>query len=57
MQNPTIGFIGLGQMGSQMVECLQNNGYDLVVMARKKSATYPVISRGGRAVETPKEMG
>ena len=56
MQNPTIGFIGLGQMGSQMVECLQNNGYDLVVMARKKSATDPVISRGGRAVETPKEL-
>jgi 3-hydroxyisobutyrate dehydrogenase len=39
-----------------MVECLQNNGYDLVVMARKKSATDPVISRGGRAVETPKEL-
>jgi 3-hydroxyisobutyrate dehydrogenase len=39
-----------------MVECLQNNGYDLVVMARKKSATDPVISRGGRAVESPKEL-
>jgi 3-hydroxyisobutyrate dehydrogenase len=39
-----------------MVECLQNNGYDLVVMARKKSSTDPVISRGGRAVETPKEL-
>ena len=56
MQKPTIGFIGLGQMGSQMVECLQNNGYDLVVMGRKKSATDPVISRGGRAVESPKEL-
>lgn len=56
MQKPTIGFIGLGQMGSQMVECLQNNGYDLVVMGRKKSATEPVISRGGRAVGSPKEL-
>lgn len=56
MQKPTIGFIGLGQMGSQMVECLQNNGYDLVVMGRKKSAINPVISRGGRAVESPKEL-
>lgn len=56
MQKPTIGFIGLGQMGSQMVECLQNNGYDLVVMGRKKSAIDPVISRGGRAVESPKEL-
>ena len=56
MQKPTIGFIGLGQMGSQMVECLQNNGYDLVVLGRKKSAIDPVISRGGRAVESPKEL-
>ena len=56
MQKPTIGFIGLGQMGSQMVECLQNNGYDLVVMGRKKSVMDPVISRGGRAVESPKEL-
>ena len=56
MQKPTIGFIGLGQMGSQMVECLQNNGYDLVVMGRKKSATDPVISRGGRAAGSPKEL-
>ena len=56
MQKPTIGFIGLGQMGSQMVQCLQNNGYDLVVMGRKKSATDPVTARGGKVVKTPKEL-
>jgi len=56
VQKPTIGFIGLGQMGSQMVQCLQNNGYDLVVMGRKKSATDPVIARGGKVVKTPKEL-
>ena len=56
MQKPTIGFIGLGQMGSQMVQCLQSNGYDLVVMGRKKSATDPVIARGGKVVKTPKEL-
>ena len=56
MQKPTIGFIGLGQMGSQMVQCLQNNGYDLVVMGRKKTATDPVIARGGKVVKTPKEL-
>ena len=56
MQKPTIGFIGLGQMGSQMVQCLQNNGYDLVVMGRKKSATDPVSARGGKVVKTPKEL-
>ena len=56
MQKPTIGFIGLGQMGSQMVQCLQNNGYDLVVMGRKKAATDLVIARGGKVVETPKKL-
>lgn len=56
MQKPTIGFIGLGQMGSQMVQCLQNNGYDLVVMGRKKFAIDLVLARGGRAVESPKEL-
>ena len=56
MQKPTIGFIGLGQMGSQMVQCLQDNGYDLVVMGRKKSATDPVTARGGKVVKTPKEL-
>ena len=39
-----------------MVQCLQNNGYDLVVMGRKKSATDPVIARGGKVVKTPKEL-
>ena len=56
MQKPTIGFIGLGQMGSQMVQCLQNNGYDLVVMGRKKAATDLVIARGGKVVKTPKKL-
>jgi 3-hydroxyisobutyrate dehydrogenase len=56
VQKPTIGFIGLGQMGSQMVQCLQNNGYDLVVMGRKKAATDLVIARGGKVVKTPKKL-
>ena len=34
MENPVIGFIGLGLMGGNMAECLQANGYDLVVMGR-----------------------
>ena len=35
MTKPVIGFIGLGLMGGNMVENLQNRGYKMVVMARK----------------------
>ena len=37
MTKPVIGFIGLGLMGGNMVENLQNRGYKMVVMARKKT--------------------
>jgi len=56
MENPVIGFIGLGLMGSNMAECLQNNGVDLVVMGRNKNAVSAVVARGGREVATPKDM-
>ena len=35
MSKPTIGFIGLGLMGSAMVERLQEKGYSLTVMANQ----------------------
>ncbi|WP_170770705.1 NAD(P)-dependent oxidoreductase [Ruegeria lacuscaerulensis] len=56
MTNPKIGFIGLGQMGSKMVECLQNNGFDLVVMGRNKAAVAQTVARGAVEVSTPKEL-
>ena len=56
MTAPKIGFIGLGLMGGNMVECLQNNGYDLVVMGRKRSAVEPAIARGAVEASTPKEL-
>jgi 3-hydroxyisobutyrate dehydrogenase-like beta-hydroxyacid dehydrogenase len=56
MSNPTIGFIGLGQMGSKMVECLQKNGFDLVVMGRNKAAVTETVARGAVEVNTPKEL-
>lgn len=51
-----IGFIGLGLMGGNMAERLQNYGYDLVVMGRKRSALEPVLARGAVEVRTPKEL-
>jgi len=56
MTKPIIGFIGLGLMGGNMAECLQNNGYDLVVMGRNKEAVAKVVANGGSEVSTPKAL-
>ena len=56
MATPTIGFIGLGLMGGNMAECLQNNGFDLVVMGRNKDAVSKTVARGAVEVTTPKEL-
>ncbi|WP_171100088.1 NAD(P)-dependent oxidoreductase [Ruegeria sp. HKCCD7255] len=56
MTAPIIGFIGLGLMGGNMAECLQNNGYDLVVMGRTRSALEPALARGAVEASTPKEL-
>lgn len=56
MSTPTIGFIGLGLMGANIAECLQNNGFDLVVMGRNKDAVSKTVARGAVEVATPKEL-
>lgn len=56
MTKPVIGFIGLGLMGGNMAECLQNNGFDLVVMGRNKQAVAATVVRGAVEVSTPKEL-
>ena len=49
MTKPVIGFIGLGLMGGNMVENLQNKGYELIVMDLNKEAVARVIARGNAA--------
>lgn len=56
MTKPVIGFIGLGLMGGNMAECLQSNGYKLVVMGRNKEAVAATVARGATEVATPKEL-
>jgi 3-hydroxyisobutyrate dehydrogenase-like beta-hydroxyacid dehydrogenase len=46
MTKPKIGFIGLGLMGGNMVENLQNRGFELVVMDLNKDAVKAVLDRG-----------
>ncbi len=55
MTQPTIGFIGLGLMGGNMVECLQNNGFDLTVMNSSKKAA-EAVSRGATGVDSAKAL-
>lgn len=56
MENPIIGFIGLGLMGGNMAQCLLDNGYTMNVMGRNSDAVAAVTSRGAIQVGTPKEL-
>lgn len=56
MENPVIGFIGLGLMGGNMVACLQDNGIAPVVMNRSQEPVAAAVARGARAAQTGREM-
>ncbi|WPR70908.1 NAD(P)-dependent oxidoreductase [Flavobacterium sp. NG2] len=57
MKKLTIGFIGLGLMGGNMVENLQKRGFELVVMDLNKDEVAKVIARGNATeASTPKEL-
>ncbi|WP_417209097.1 NAD(P)-dependent oxidoreductase [Antarctobacter sp.] len=57
MSKPVIGFIGLGLMGGNMVENLQQKGFELVVMDLNKDAVNAVLDRGNaREAATPKDL-
>ncbi len=56
MDKPVIGFIGLGLMGSNMADCLLDNGFKLNVMGRKKDVIAAATARGAVEVKTPKEL-
>ncbi|SFR14690.1 NAD(P)-dependent oxidoreductase [Poseidonocella sedimentorum] len=57
MTKPVIGFIGLGLMGGNMVENLQNRGIELVVMDLDDAAVAAVLARGNaRAATSPKAV-
>ncbi len=57
MNKPVIGFIGLGLMGSNMVENLQKKGFDIVVMDLNKDAVAAVVARGNaKEAASPKVL-
>jgi 3-hydroxyisobutyrate dehydrogenase len=56
MTLPTIGFIGLGLMGSNMVENLQKKGFKPVVMDLNKDAVAAVVARGATEAKSAAEL-
>lgn len=52
----SIGFIGLGHMGSKLVERLINAGYTVIGHNRTKAKAEPLIKRGMRWAGTPREV-
>ena len=56
MTNPVIGFIGLGLMGSNMVENLQKKGFEPIVMDLNKEAVAAVVARGATEASSAKEL-
>lgn len=56
MSKPVIGFIGLGLMGSNMVENLQKRGYELIVIDLNKDAVAACVAKGASTVNTAKEL-
>ncbi len=57
MTKHVIGFIGLGLMGGNMVENLQNRGFELVVMDLNQDAVTAVLDRGNaKQAGSPKEL-
>jgi 3-hydroxyisobutyrate dehydrogenase-like beta-hydroxyacid dehydrogenase len=56
MTKPVIGFIGLGLMGSNMVENLQTKGFEPIVMDLNKDAVAAVVARGATEATSVKEL-
>src|SRR5690348_13745783 len=53
---PSIGFIGMGHMGSHMAQRLLDAGYQLTVYDRTKEKTQAVGQRGAFVAQTPREL-
>src|SRR6266516_4095088 len=53
---PSIGFIGMGHMGSHMAHRLLDAGYPLTVYDRTKEKAQEVGQRGARVAKTPKDL-
>ena len=56
MKKPTIGFVGLGLMGGNMVENLQKKGFEPIVMDRNQDVVAAAVARGATEASTGAEL-
>ena len=56
MNEPVVGFIGLGLMGGPMATNLQIEGYRLIVLDTRREAAAPLLEGGARSAATPREV-
>lgn len=52
----TVGFIGLGNMGSGMAGSLQKADYPMVVFDLRQAVVQPFVERGARSAASPAEV-
>lgn len=53
---PTIGWLGLGNMGLPMATNLLKAGYDVTVYNRTRSKTEPLQTLGAKVADSPKQL-
>src|SRR6266576_3059972 len=53
---PSLGFIGMGHMGSHMAQKLLDAGYQLTVYDRTKQKAKALGQRGAQVAQTPKDL-
>jgi len=52
----TVGFVGVGRMGSAMARNIQKAGYSMVVHDAREEATRPLLEGGAKLATTPAEV-
>ena len=57
LEDGTIGFIGLGNMGAHMAKNLISKGHSVVVYDIQSASTIPFEKLGVRVASTPREVG
>lgn len=50
-----VAFIGLGNMGSAIANCILRGGFDLTVWNRSPERAEPLVARGARLAKTPRD--
>jgi 3-hydroxyisobutyrate dehydrogenase-like beta-hydroxyacid dehydrogenase len=55
-ERPAVGFVGLGSMGSKVVERLLDGGWTVTGWNRSPGKAEPLVERGMRAASSPREV-